>query len=581
MDETSASNSETAPQNETEQSSPKSDTNTESRVLPSIESQPNAMDDSTKSTQDFNESKEDTTMPEIETKNELGTAPMEHESKTEQTLSTEEEEEKPPDDPDENPTELPALPESHEPEVANETSDTMQHSNDENKSIADENHNQSLIDDSEDLLVPTDYVPDSADIIGDEPKRKHPDGDEVNEICKKFKHDPLTEEDMSMQTESTEDDFDDLCAENEEMPDEPTEPPIKESIEKTSPIAHHDNTEPPEKCKRPNDDLNITDILTEGINSNKTIALADIIEGVNDFVKKDDKQSDETNNSDLKEEETKTKNDNIEQSIDQIDNANESYNDNTAEELDFNISEKLKDMGEISLAPVSKTERKPLPDFDLGDEISLEQICKKGTDGDDKRNKVTNLRKNIREVMDDNQLDASTLAAQREELERLARVQEQQRMIREMQRQVALDRQNSKTQSKVLSLLTGHASLLKSSNAASSSKVQATSPTISGGDVDDILSGKSGNLTPSVSIAPIKSTQKKFESIDISDVSSAIELPTETDTDSSEKLDKSDDLLIVEEDEEHTDDEDDDVIELKPKKDIVTIDDSSDDDCIM
>lgn len=86
-------------------------------------------------------------------------------------------------------------------------------------------------------------------------------------------------------------------------------------------------------------------------------------------------------------------------------------------------------MGEISLAPVSKmTERKPsLADFDLGDEVSLEQIGKKGSsaaaDGDDKRNKVTNMRKNIREVMDDNQLDASTLAAQSAELERLARVQ--------------------------------------------------------------------------------------------------------------------------------------------------------------
>lgn len=43
-----------------------------------------------------------------------------------------------------------------------------------------------------------------------------------------------------------------------------------------------------------------------------------------------------------------------------------------------------------------------------------------------------NLRRNIREVMDDQQLDAATLSAQREEMERLARVQEQQKMIREV-----------------------------------------------------------------------------------------------------------------------------------------------------
>lgn len=43
-----------------------------------------------------------------------------------------------------------------------------------------------------------------------------------------------------------------------------------------------------------------------------------------------------------------------------------------------------------------------------------------------------NVRRNIREVMDEKQLDASTLAAQRQESERLARVQEQQRIIREV-----------------------------------------------------------------------------------------------------------------------------------------------------
>jgi RAD54-like protein 2 len=46
--------------------------------------------------------------------------------------------------------------------------------------------------------------------------------------------------------------------------------------------------------------------------------------------------------------------------------------------------------------------------------------------------KLTNLRRNIREVMSESQLDEETLAAQRQEMERLRRVQEQQRIIREV-----------------------------------------------------------------------------------------------------------------------------------------------------
>ncbi|XP_012251898.2 uncharacterized protein LOC105683701 isoform X1 [Athalia rosae] len=69
--------------------------------------------------------------------------------------------------------------------------------------------------------------------------------------------------------------------------------------------------------------------------------------------------------------------------------------------------------------------------------------------------KISNMRRNIREVMDENQLDEATLAAQRQEMERLRRVQEQQRIIREVQRQIAINRQNSKTQTRVISLLQG------------------------------------------------------------------------------------------------------------------------------
>lgn len=72
--------------------------------------------------------------------------------------------------------------------------------------------------------------------------------------------------------------------------------------------------------------------------------------------------------------------------------------------------------------------------------------------------KLANMRRNIREVMDETQLDEATLSAQRQEMERLRRVQEQQRIIREVQRHMAINqltRQNNKTQTRVISLLQG------------------------------------------------------------------------------------------------------------------------------
>lgn len=62
------------------------------------------------------------------------------------------------------------------------------------------------------------------------------------------------------------------------------------------------------------------------------------------------------------------------------------------------------------------------------------------------------LRRNIREVMDETKLDESTLAAQRLEAERLKRVTEQHRFLREVQRQIAQERM----QNRVLSLLQGN-----------------------------------------------------------------------------------------------------------------------------
>ena len=48
------------------------------------------------------------------------------------------------------------------------------------------------------------------------------------------------------------------------------------------------------------------------------------------------------------------------------------------------------------------------------------------------KKKISNLRRNIREVMDEAQLDEATLAAQRQEAERLRRVQDQQKYLREV-----------------------------------------------------------------------------------------------------------------------------------------------------
>ncbi|KAJ2946914.1 hypothetical protein O0L34_g16255 [Tuta absoluta] len=126
---------------------------------------------------------------------------------------------------------------------------------------------------------------------------------------------------------------------------------------------------------------------------------------------------------------------------------------------DYDITEKLKEMGEISVKPVKEEGESEEPKKD--DETNPEN------DDEKKPNpNALNVRRNIREVMDEKNLDASTLAAQRQESERLARVQEQQRIIREVQRQIALNRQN-KIHQKTLSLLSGGSSILKQSSSSS------------------------------------------------------------------------------------------------------------------
>ncbi|KAK5645459.1 hypothetical protein RI129_006759 [Pyrocoelia pectoralis] len=109
-----------------------------------------------------------------------------------------------------------------------------------------------------------------------------------------------------------------------------------------------------------------------------------------------------------------------------------------AEDYEYDIKEKLKEMGEISFETVKKGEKPKKVEAVNENEVTVTPA-------------KNMLRRNIREVMDEAKLDESTLAAQRQEMERLQRVQEQQRIIREVQRQVAQE----KMQNKVLSLLQG------------------------------------------------------------------------------------------------------------------------------
>ncbi|XP_044272177.1 helicase ARIP4-like isoform X2 [Tribolium madens] len=126
-----------------------------------------------------------------------------------------------------------------------------------------------------------------------------------------------------------------------------------------------------------------------------------------------------------------------------------------SEDYDFDIKEKLKEMGEISFQTVKKGEIKPKKvELSTENEVVVTPARKPGVSEDDlsAERKGLNLRRNIREVMDETKLDESTLAAQRQEMERLQRVQEQQRLLRDLQRQAAQERM----QNKVISLLQGN-----------------------------------------------------------------------------------------------------------------------------
>lgn len=211
---------------------------------------------------------------------------------------------------------------------------------------------------------------------------------------------------------------------------------------------------------------------------------------------------------------------------------------------DFELSEKLKEMSEISVKPISKNEKEQMEkqNEDACDKVSID-VSKK--DKKEQERKVQNLRKNIKDVLDDTQLDATTLAAQRQESERLARVQEQQRQIRETQRQIVAEKQANKTQQRVLSLLQGE------SNDPPSSAIDLNDPIL-----EKFTLSSSINITPAAKAA-LQSIQSLISTDD--------QIPDSDETD-----DDDDDDVIIQPD------------ESLDKSKAVVVDSSSDsDDCII
>ncbi len=134
----------------------------------------------------------------------------------------------------------------------------------------------------------------------------------------------------------------------------------------------------------------------------------------------------------------------------------------SSQESDSNLSSK----NEISISSSEEEEeensnnirskendQKDEDNKDQNEEVSNSETATSSKKSGEKEKKVQNMRKNIKNVLEDTQLDEATLAAQKLELERLNRIQEAQRLLRESQRQILAEKQISKTQQKVLSIL--------------------------------------------------------------------------------------------------------------------------------
>lgn len=127
-------------------------------------------------------------------------------------------------------------------------------------------------------------------------------------------------------------------------------------------------------------------------------------------------------------------------------NSNSSIKNDEQNDGEENISDKQQNTDEKIEDPEETSEES------TSNEVSESSSRKNGKDTNNDK-KIQNLRKNIKGVLEDTQLDEATLAAQKLELERLSRVQEAQRLLRESQRQILAEKQVFKTQQKVLSLL--------------------------------------------------------------------------------------------------------------------------------
>ncbi|KAI5749176.1 hypothetical protein M8J76_005191 [Diaphorina citri] len=187
---------------------------------------------------------------------------------------------------------------------------------------------------------------------------------------------------------------------------------------------------------------------------------------------------------------------------------------------------KRKSMDALEETPAAKKNKTESPDDEKQDD--KEDGDKSGS------NKAINLRKNIRDVIDENQLDPATLAAQREEAERLKRVQEQQQRLKEVQRQIAQNNKAAKMMEKlegensgaskpspvVFNLSSGSLNkqmleLLKSQKKEGEDETEDTSETavskLPNLEVSSLA--KPLNITSSVSLVPVKkpaeSGQKK------------------------------------------------------------------------
>ncbi|KOC64209.1 Helicase ARIP4 [Habropoda laboriosa] len=192
-----------------------------------------------------------------------------------------------------------------------------------------------------------------------------------------------------------------------------------------------------------------------------------------------------------------------------------------------------------SMGEESTDSNKRHADSEHSDTIKKKQKKDDGTEGSTSEcetkaeKKLANMRRNIREVMDETQLDEATLSAQRQEMERLRRVQEQQRIIREVQRQIAINRQNNKTQTRVISLLQG-----KQNQAVAN---RPTGP--------NMLQQRIRMMTPSVSISPVV---PKKEPMDRSEYYSDSEI---SDLEAEEALPKGKDVVTISSSSESSDDD--------------------------